>query len=48
MLLRGRNKNMKKEGKLAEYLLLHIFPFEYTSKFSATPPLSRQSEVKKR
>jgi len=42
-----RNRNLKKEGKMAEYLLLHIFPFDILPNFLPLP-LSRQSEVKKR
>jgi len=36
---------MKKEGKLAVYLLLHIFPFDILPNFLPLP-LSRQSEEK--
>jgi len=47
MLLRGRNKNMKKEGKLAEYLLLHIFPFDILPNFLPLPTLKTIRSKKK-
>jgi hypothetical protein len=37
MFLRGGKKIIKKEGKLAEYLLLHIFPFDILPNFLPLP-----------